>query len=67
MLRTTAHRRLQNNLLGAPSSIAIRNATPLAAGQTMKSSVIKRSIVIAGHKTSVSLDGTVLRAFQSIN
>jgi predicted DNA-binding ribbon-helix-helix protein len=56
MLRTTIHRRLQSNLLGAPSSIAIRNATPLAGGQAMKSSVVKRSVVVAGHKTSVSLE-----------
>jgi predicted DNA-binding ribbon-helix-helix protein len=56
MLRTTVHGRLQSNLLGAPSSIAIRNATPLAGGQAMKSSVVKRSVVVAGHKTSVSLE-----------
>jgi predicted DNA-binding ribbon-helix-helix protein len=56
MLRTTVHRRLQSNLLGAPSGIAIRNATPLAGGQAMKSSVVKRSVVVAGHKTSVSLE-----------
>jgi predicted DNA-binding ribbon-helix-helix protein len=56
MLRITVHRRLQSNLLGAPSSIAIRNAIPLTGGQAMKSSVVKRSVVVAGHKTSVSLE-----------
>ena len=32
----------------------------------MKSSVVKRSVVIAGHKTSVSLEDTFWKAFREI-
>jgi predicted DNA-binding ribbon-helix-helix protein len=32
----------------------------------MKSSVVKRSVVIAGHKTSVSLEDTFWKAFKEI-
>jgi predicted DNA-binding ribbon-helix-helix protein len=38
----------------------------IAVDRTMKSSVLKRSIVIAGHKTSVSLEDTFWRELREI-
>ena len=45
---------------------AISTATGLEAERPMKSPVVKRSIVIAGHKTSVSLEDAFWKGLKEI-
>jgi predicted DNA-binding ribbon-helix-helix protein len=46
--------------------MAIRSATSTGERQAMKSSVVKRSIVVAGHKTSVSLEDAFWKLLKEI-
>ena len=51
---------------GATKPLTILNNTASNGRRAMKSPVVKRSIVIAGHKTSVSLEDAFWRALKEI-
>ena len=51
---------------GATSPIVISTVTELEVERPMKSPVVKRSIVIAGHKTSVSLEDAFWKGLKEI-
>jgi predicted DNA-binding ribbon-helix-helix protein len=60
---------LFGNNCGAVSRASSMNrqvARPEAEAHAMKSSVVKRSIVVAGHKTSVSLEDAFWNALKEI-